>query len=1321
MTLILRIALLLVLTSGILPAQVERILPRKGASSLEGTQFVVGFMQNEVLGWGVDPRLQIFIATQYDANVRIEYPVFGPVNKFIPANTIYVEDVYYTFMVTQSEVPVRQAIFITSDAPIVVYALNTILHSTDTYSAIPIKHLGTDYFTVNKPNDHYRLDTNQNPLDTAIRNSEFMIMAVEDFTDVSIVPTVRTYSGNPAGVPFTVTLNKGEVFLVKSGWTSINFGDLTGSRVQSSKPIALLSGHMRAGVPTYDLNFKDHLVEMLFPINIWGNTYATTPFALVDRPEYVRVIASSPNTTVQIVTKSGTQSSFFASPGDWREYTVTDVALWQSDKPILVAQFMPSSNGATTMFDPAMVLVPPLEVYVEAALFQFPILESTGLPDQQFYYFINVVCEQKALSTLRINDRLVSSIAPRILTQTVPGTSLRWAQVQLSPGVYSMSADSGLFSGVMYSTSGADSYANLFGVRFDSIPKDDESPPVYGLDVVCGNITGYVTDVSSDTALLNEVTVQTNKTFNYWWVISEPTNAQGSVDVVADVRDRWADARIVFHAYDYKGNGKEWLYFYDAPFVEAPLLVTISAEDNNLVCNNVPIVNKDSTPVNIRSITINGDARITIPGQPISDVVIAPGDTLLVTVCYQPTADTTQARSELIITYPCDLVAKVPVRSTSLASLTTLDHDFGNVRLGDTSCALIPIINNGSKTVRVDSLIQGAGGSSYQVTGYSPLVPEDLAPGDSVSVTICFSPDSLGDASRTDTVDSDIGAFVTTRLRGRGVRPRITDVIIDFGRRRIGTAADTVVKIFNTGEADAYVQSGPAVLNDTSFTFAQPGLPATIAALNYALLRVQFNPERRGVISDTVPMVVDWRYHEPVRIIVTGVGVLPEIITHDVDFGIVGIGFYKDTTVLIVESAGNEPLTVYSVTALGPDTSAFSVPQNVVAMSVVDVATAINDSIRFTPSRAGLHTSVYEIKSNAAPGNTQATSQFRLMGIGTPDFFPKLRGSLVAPSSIMACVDTPIEIVIENTGELRGTVDSIVVTIGLQRFAVDTTFPFVIKAHESVSVAAMINVDRSSVTAINVMIYSPSSSIDIRQDFSTLYDTPTVSSTPIIDAVPGNEAIVDVNVSVSIPKQIPEKFVLRAMVPKEKWTVGSDVIQATVTDALATAEQVSLIPAAINEGTIFTLARDVQAPYQIRFTVKGTVFWADAVDTPIEFTVLETVCADSGASVSILSFVVCAGSLRMVRLDATSQVTASLRYHPVGEALPMRFESSKNTYVSVDLITLSGERFSLVDNYPLEKGITDVNFSVSDWTSGIYSLRVKHSAGEAIIPFVLVK
>lgn len=1321
MKLILRLTFMLVLMPGFLPAQVERVLPRKGSSSLEGTQFVVGFMQNEILGWGAVPRLQIFIATQYDANIRIDYPVFGPVYKFIPANTIYVEDVYYTLMVTQSEVPQAQGIFITSDAPIVVYALNTILHSTDTYSAIPIKHLGTDYFTINKPNDHYRLDTNQNPLDTAIRNSEFMILAVEDFTEVSVVPTVRTVAGNPAGVPFTVKLNKGEVFLVKSGWTLINAGDLTGSRVQSTKPIALLSGHMRAGVPTYDLNFKDHLVEMLFPINKWGNTHVTTPFALVDRPEYVRVIASTPNTTVEIVTRSGTQTSFFSAAGDWKEYTVTDVALWRSDNPVSIAQFMPSSNGAVTMFDPAMVIVPPLEVYVEAALFQFPILESTGVPDQEFYYFINVVCEQKALSTLQINGRLVSNITPRILTQTVPGTTLRWAQVPLAPGVYSMSADSGLFSGVMYSTSGADSYANLFGVRFDSIPRDDESPPVYGLDVVCGKITGYVSDVSNDTALLTEVTVITNRTYNYWWAISEPTDVIGTVDVVADIRDRWADAQIVIHAYDYKGNGREWLYYYDAPFMEVPPVVTINATDNNQVCYDVPIVNKDSTPVSISSIVLNGDARITIRGQPITNVVIAPADTLRVTVCYQPSGDSNQARSELIVTYPCDLVAKIQIRSATLASLSTLDHDFGNVRIGDTSCASIPIFNNGSKAVRIDSLIRGAGSEWYQIVNYSPELPYTLAPGDSIWVKICFSPDSLGAAARTDTVDSDIGAFVTTSLKGRGVRPQIRDVIIDFGRRRVGTATDTVVKIFNVGEADAYVQSGPPLVNEPSFIFPQPGLPTTIAPLDFSMLRVQFNPTARGTFTDTVPMIVDWRYHEPVRITVAGKGVLPEITTHDVDFGNVIVGQFKDTTAAIVESGGNEALTVFSVTALGPDASAFSVPQNVVAMSVVDVAATVSDSIRFTPARIGQHTSVYEIKTNAAPGNTQATSNFRLLGNGIPEPYLEFNGSLIVPTTIMACTDTPIEIVLNNPGTLPVTVDTILVAVGTRAFTVSPVFPLLVSPGSRVSVPAMINVDRTlDVELIATVFYNQSLSIVLRQGFGVAYDKPTVTSAAVIDGAPGNVGSIEVSVAATTPKVVSEPFVIRMTVPKQKWAVSPDIIRATVSDAISTGEQ-DLVPAIVNDGAEFTLAREVQAPYQIRFAVTGSILWSDPSDTPIEFLLLETVCSDIGESVSRLSLALCGGKLRMVRFDTPAEVTASLRSHPIGRTLPMQFIATKNTYVSLELFTLSGERFLLVDNYPLEKGITDVNFSVSDWTSGIYSLRVKHSAGEGIIPFVLVK
>ena len=76
--------------------------------------------------------------------------------------------------------------------------------------------------------------------------SEFIIVSIEDSTEISITPSVNTFSGKPANVTFTITLNKGETYQVQAQDTS----DLTGTSVKSIKgSCAIFSGVKCADVP----------------------------------------------------------------------------------------------------------------------------------------------------------------------------------------------------------------------------------------------------------------------------------------------------------------------------------------------------------------------------------------------------------------------------------------------------------------------------------------------------------------------------------------------------------------------------------------------------------------------------------------------------------------------------------------------------------------------------------------------------------------------------------------------------------------------------------------------------------------------------------------------------------------------------------------------------------------------------------------------------------------------------------------------------------------------------------------------------------------
>jgi hypothetical protein len=109
------------------------------------------------------------------------------------------------------------------------------------------------------------------------------IVADEDNTKVTIAPTAAIASGynveaTPANVPISYTMKSGEFI------EFIQNDDLSGSIVQSDKPIAVYAGHTALRVP-YDADYSDHAEQQLPPIRALGSEYAAASF----RDRYVGV------------------------------------------------------------------------------------------------------------------------------------------------------------------------------------------------------------------------------------------------------------------------------------------------------------------------------------------------------------------------------------------------------------------------------------------------------------------------------------------------------------------------------------------------------------------------------------------------------------------------------------------------------------------------------------------------------------------------------------------------------------------------------------------------------------------------------------------------------------------------------------------------------------------------------------------------------------------------------------------------------------------------------------------------------------------------
>ena len=126
--------------------------------------------------------------------------------------------------------------------------------------------------------------------------SAFNIVATENNTTVTIIPT-QAIVGHPAGVPFAITLNKGQTYCAEALSTSSNF-HLGGSVVSSDKPIAVtLSDDTAEGTPYGGC--ADLMGDQLIPENVTGEEYIAIK-GYLNGPDKVYVLAITNGTQVSV-------------------------------------------------------------------------------------------------------------------------------------------------------------------------------------------------------------------------------------------------------------------------------------------------------------------------------------------------------------------------------------------------------------------------------------------------------------------------------------------------------------------------------------------------------------------------------------------------------------------------------------------------------------------------------------------------------------------------------------------------------------------------------------------------------------------------------------------------------------------------------------------------------------------------------------------------------------------------------------------------------------------------------------------------------------
>ncbi|MCO6494513.1 MAG: gliding motility-associated C-terminal domain-containing protein [Bacteroidetes bacterium] len=428
---------LFLLTSNIIVAQNQ--------TSNTGKTFWVGFMENS----STPLALNLHFASRYPAKINIEVPVFGNINFSLGAGkdtliTIPTALVY----VTGSENAQDKGIFISADTAIGVLAMNNSPFSTDAISLVPLEYL--------PKGGRYIINTFRG---SNSFSSEFMIIATENNTSVEITPAHDTRLGKAAGTPFSVMLQRGQVYQVQSK-DSVS---MAGSKVRvdnGCKKIVVFSGS-RCSQVNYNVGCSgcDHLWEQELPITFWGTDFYSVPLIGMNSGFVLSFVAKENNTSISI---DGVPA-FLLNAGQHvtQNNNNNNIRCIKADKPISVVQLIKSGecNGhPQNLSDPSMFRLIPEGQEVKSSYFRVPLTTNIS------FAFLSIVCTLP--SDVLLDGVAINTISGATITPACTGKQVVTVPV-LSQ--YHFLESKNPFTAYMYGYGNSESYTLSMGSAYENL------------------------------------------------------------------------------------------------------------------------------------------------------------------------------------------------------------------------------------------------------------------------------------------------------------------------------------------------------------------------------------------------------------------------------------------------------------------------------------------------------------------------------------------------------------------------------------------------------------------------------------------------------------------------------------------------------------------------------------------------------------------------------------------------------------------------------------------------------------------------------------
>lgn len=381
----------------------------------KGREFIVGFLAN----YRTEGTAQLHLTSEVPTSVTVHYPVnnpsFSQTVSVTPGQVRVVTLPNTTHQGWSAGRVLNNALRLSSTEEFVAYLVNRGEATSDAAMALPIDALGTSYIVTTYRGSAAHTED----------RSEFLVLAPFDSTTVTITPAATLRRPAPAtnappNVPFQITLQRGQGFRGEA--VAFN-GDLTGTLIETDRPVAVLNGNICTNIPS-TVRACDHLFEVAHPLRSWGTSALVAN--LPNRPggSIYRVVASVDGTQVS---RNGVLQATLNKGKFLETGPLAGGHLFTANHPIAVTQFMTGDdNPGAIDGDPSMANMIPSDQYLESYTF------STVGGSQFRSHFLTLIAPDSSIGSVILDG---TPIAPAQFNP-IAGTGYSSALLPLTEGTH---------------------------------------------------------------------------------------------------------------------------------------------------------------------------------------------------------------------------------------------------------------------------------------------------------------------------------------------------------------------------------------------------------------------------------------------------------------------------------------------------------------------------------------------------------------------------------------------------------------------------------------------------------------------------------------------------------------------------------------------------------------------------------------------------------------------------------------------------------------------------------------------------------------------